>query len=151
MRPARTSHNLRDLIAVAVLLMVCSPAAAQNGQNRERARQELQRTDELLQHASSVVHETDSIRARDLVETARGIQQNAWKSFDGDHLLVAGRMTLEARELASRAVNLAREDAVTRERAVREMERASREIGRAREHLDGATGAEARRLLEEAT
>jgi hypothetical protein len=151
MKRIRTAAT-RALFALLALALLAasdvSPAAAQSG---ERVQQELRRTDDALDAASTIVREGDSLRAREILDHAFAIQRGAWDDFHGARLLAAGRQTLEARSLAARAVTLAREDTSGRERAQREMDRASQAIARARDRVEGSSSAESSRLLEEAT
>ncbi len=135
------------LLAAFVALVTCSTVAAQT---LDRIRDELLRTDEILERAATVVRESESLRARDLLERAMQLQRDARVNLEGGRLLIAGRLTLEARELAARAITIAREETGTRMRAAREMERAARAVELARESLADAP-LPAPRVLMEAT
>jgi hypothetical protein len=156
MRTAKRIGRLAGLLAVAVgfLLAGTGPVAAGPGDGTggsgDRVEEALRRTDEALQRAREIVRETDSRRARELLERAAGLQDSAWKQHHGSHPVMAGRLTVEARRLALRAVALAKEDAALQSRARLEGERALRALQRARETFDGAPGPQAARRLEEA-
>jgi hypothetical protein len=146
-RPVRAGLRAATLSLLGLVLLAPRPAAAQ-GNAPDRLEEELRRTDEVLEQAAALVRESDSARARELLEQARGIQAAARGHYRGERYLLAGKLTLEARALAGRAATLAREDASLLERAQREMDRASRELARAREQV-GPSSSSAR-LLEEA-
>lgn len=136
-------------LAAAYVALASLPALAQG--NGERVQQELLRTDEAVESASVVVREGDSIRAREILELAQRVQRDAWDNFRSSRVLVAGRLTLEARGMAARAISMAREDRNVRERAQREMDRAGQAIARARERIEADPSPEGPRLVDEAT
>jgi hypothetical protein len=76
------------------------------------------------------------------------LQRDARANLERGRFVIAGSLTLEARLLAGRAVTLAREEAGTRERAEREMERASRALEHARDALGDAAPPSLRLLAE---
>lgn len=134
-------------IGLGVLLGLPLPGQAQL---RDRLEDQLRTTDEILVRAREVVQESDSQRARDTLENAARIQDQAWEQFRAQQGIIAARLTLEARQSALRALDLAREDSGLRARAFREGEKALRALQLAREAFDGAPGDQARRLLDEA-
>lgn len=140
--------TLLCLVLVALAAGFAPAAHAQGGGNR--VEEELQRTDEVLARAADLVRESDSARARDLLEQAFRIQAEARGHFGNGRMLQAGRLTLEARALGARAATLARDDGASRTRAERELERAIREIGHARERLATGASREADALLDQA-
>ncbi len=146
-RPGR----LAPVLVLALLALAAgfapSPAHAQGG---NRVQEELQRTDEVLARAADLVRESDSARARDLLETAFRIQADARGHFGNGRFVQAGRLTLEARALGARAATLARDDGASRMRAERELERAVREMGHARDRLTPGASREADALLDQA-
>ncbi|GJM43581.1 MAG: hypothetical protein DHS20C21_04230 [Gemmatimonadota bacterium] len=136
-------------ILAALVLSTSSTVLAQSGAN-DRVEVALQRTDEALAKARLVVQESDSRRAREVLETAFRIQGEAWNRFRNSRLVEAASLTAEARQLAARAVNLAREDGALRSRAGREIEQARRGLEAAREHIGADVAGAAQRLLEQA-
>jgi hypothetical protein len=138
------------LIAVgaALSLLLPLPSAAQLG--GDRVEEQLRLTDEALLRAREVVLDSRSPRAREALDRATALQDDAWGQFRGDRPIVAGAMTREARLLAARAVSFAREDFSFEQTAERELEKAAGELERARDSLDGPPSEHAQRLLEEA-
>jgi hypothetical protein len=120
-------------------------------QTADRLEEELRRTDQIIDDASVVIRDGDSLRSRQILDFAQRMQRDAWDNFHGTRLLAARRLTFEARTTAARAVALAREDDSVRERAQREMERADQTIARARDRVDEHPTPEAPRLLDQAT
>lgn len=138
---------LFTVLAVAVAL----PAFAQGG--GDRIEEELRRTDDRLVQAEQLVRESGSERALRLLEGAYQLQQNAWGQFrsgGGQGLTRAARLTAEARQVAARAVTLARQDQGLAERARREGERAERGLGRAFELAGDDPSPQVQHLLREA-
>jgi hypothetical protein len=149
----RSGHGLRRVagaFALALVIVLAALPAAAQVPAGDRVQRELQRTDEGLDRAAAVVKEGDSARARDILDRATAVQSDAWGNFHGARLLIAARLTLEARAMAARAVSLAREDSSVRERAQREMDRAAQMIARAREELVDHPSAQAPPLLDDA-
>ena len=125
---------------VAGALLACAlwlvPAA--QAQILEDVEQALQRTDQLLEQAADVVRTADSQRARLLLDRALDLQLKAWNQLRDQHPRLAVTMTMEARDVAKRALRFAHEDASLQTRARRELEQAWDLLQRAREQLGGA-------------
>jgi hypothetical protein len=149
MRALSLGH-LAGLIGVAVALTLIRPlpVAAQLG--GDRVEEQLRLTDEALLRAREVVMDSRSPRAREILDRATAVQDDAWGQFRGDRPILAAALTREARLLAARAVSLAREDFSLEQRAERELEKAAAELERARDSLEGPPSEHAQRLLEEA-
>ncbi len=144
----RKVHALRPGWFLILLCLLAAPTARAQG-GGDRIEDALRETDEMLDRAAEVVRESDSARARDALQLARNVQDNAWGRFRDGRRVQAGLLTREAREIGQRAVRLAREDATLRERARREGERARRAFEHARDSLGDVDGP-ARTLLEQA-
>lgn len=132
------------------MLMSCLGAAPAGAQANDRIEDELHRTDEAVQRAAEIVRESQSQRANELVSHASAVQLEAWERFRSGRLVIAGQLTLQARELAVRSITLAREDSSLRNRAAREGEKAERAWQQAREQLSDRPSSHAIRLLDEA-
>lgn len=135
------------LLGLVMVLGLVNPAAAQV---RDRVEEELRNTDEGLAQAREIVLESRSARAANIFQSAVRLQERAWEEFRSDRLLVAGKLTREAREVGMRALSTAREDGRLSQRAQRELEKGVTALTLARESFDGAPSDQARRLLEEA-
>jgi hypothetical protein len=137
-------------ILAAAIALVAGAAGPAPAQVRDSLEDQLRTTDDLIARAREVVGESDSQRARESLERAERLQDEAWEEFRGDRGVMAARLTVQARQSALRALDLAREDSGLRSRAVREIEKAVRALESARESFDGAPGEQTLRLLEEA-
>jgi hypothetical protein len=152
----RRHSRLRPVPLLALLLAAWTmvqgapvPAMAQTGAG-DRVARALQQTDAAIERAQRVVGETDSQRARELVDMAVRIQTNAWQQYRDGNAAAATRLTVEARTLAARAVGMARDDTSLQNRARVETEKAHRALARAREMIGGGGEPQAVRLLEQA-
>jgi hypothetical protein len=134
--------------ALAVGLLFLAPDA--RAQGISEVEDALRHTDGILERAGEIVRESDSRRARDLLERAFGVQSSAWKAFRDRNLRLAASLTMEARDLGKRALRLAREDTALQSRAQRELENAWRALQRAREQLGTSPDERTVRLLQEA-
>jgi len=152
----RRDHRIRILqrtlllgAAGLALQLPPAPAAAQTG-SASRVEEALRQTDEALSRAQDVVVESESQRARDVLENANRVQTNAWGQFRARRHTMAAQLTVEAREMAARAVTFAREETSLRNRARREGEKAGRALSLAREQIGNSTDSQVHRLLEQA-
>jgi hypothetical protein len=163
MKNVRTKTTA-NLIAVLLLALVI-PAAADAQDDTidpERVRTAIERTDRVLEEAGRIVSETESGKARLVLQNAREIQSRAHETFRQAEANMnrfgmgfALKLTIEAREQALRAATLAKEDRDRENRARQAIERARDLLGRARERavsnpVGPARERRVRRLLEEA-
>jgi hypothetical protein len=126
----RTARAAGAILACALCL-----APAVRAQDLEDVEQALRRTDQLLEQASEIVRNADSQRARTVLERAVDLQRSAWSQLQERRPRVAVGLTMEARDVAKRALRLAHEDASMHTRALRELEKAWEALQRARELL----------------
>ena len=141
----------RVLFALAAtLLIAASSPTPLLAQVPARIEDELRRTDDRLELAESIVQEGQSERAHVLLDQAKRVQLSAWENFRTNRPLIAARLTFEARQVAQRAVGLAREDKSFRNRAVRELEVALTLYDDIEERVTESRSEGARRLLDEA-
>lgn len=97
-------------ISVLVLLSLVSLASAQTGmRDRDRVRAELERTDQVIEHARELISHSNYAGARIALEAAVKLQNEAWDVFRDARLnrdlVIAKRLTVQAREQAQRAVS----------------------------------------------
>jgi hypothetical protein len=142
--------TLRPILFAGALLGAFAPGAGAQSTADERVALELERTDRALENAGQVVGESRSERATQLLGQGRRIQDRAWQSYRESRLVLAGRLTLEARRFAVRAVGFARSDGSLEGRARRELEVADTMLRSAFEEMAGARNDASIRLLEEA-
>jgi hypothetical protein len=136
------------LLLLTIGMLPLSPAIAQ--QSGARVEEELRRTDAKIELAESIIRESQSERARQLLEQAKSIQSSAWENFRQGRLLIAGKLTIEARLIAQRAMGLAREDLSIKNRAQRELEIAQSLLQDAKERITESREERALHLLDEA-
>jgi type II secretory pathway pseudopilin PulG len=100
------------LIAMIIAGISAYSAAprAQGSADRGKAQEALERTDEIIGGAKTVVEESRSQRARLSLDVASDIQAKAWNNFGNTGYRAALQLTAEAREEAYRAIALARSD-----------------------------------------
>jgi hypothetical protein len=144
------SRGRAAIAFVAVILVAMATPAPLPGQEPTRIEDELRRTDERLEQADGIIREGQSERAIILLDQAKRVQRTAWENFRGGRPLAATRLTFEARQLAQRAVGIAREDISIRNRAVRELEIALTLHDDVKGRITASGSESARRLLDEA-
>lgn len=150
-RSARIPNISRIFLLWALVLGVLGagsfPANAAPG---DRALAQLERTDRILENARTLVSESSSERSREVLRLAENLQAGAWDQFRSGRFVIAAAKTLEARGLAIRAANLAREDTGLRHRALREIESAEAMLQDAVQDLSEGGQDLGRSLLDEA-
>ncbi len=97
---------------------------------RERVQMELDVTDRRIEQAEVIVSNSDDTHARAEVATSVGVQGRAKSAFGSSELVLAVRLTLEARGHADRAIALVR--------GLPDPDRVRAQIERSREMLDRA-------------
>jgi len=140
---------LRTAFALALVMSVARPSPL-FAQTVLRIEEELRRTDGRIELAESIVREGQSERAHLLLEQAKRLQTTAWENFRSGRVLLAARITFEARVVAQRAIGFAREDVSVRNRAVRELEIAHTLLDDIKDRILESGNQTARRFLEEA-
>ena len=134
----------------ASLCTAPSPAGAQGG-NGEMVRAFIERNAELLGEASALVQETNSTKARGLLETAYSLHRQSMGLLEQNSNAMAGRVALRAREVIQQTIAVAKRDARVEEQATRTMERAATRLEQARIAFEetGHDNIVARRLILE--
>jgi len=104
---------LRKLyITAAVILtatMLGTPVTAQNNLDGDAVRQELERTDDLIQQAREAVFNANSVIAAQALDQAVALQKQAWDEFAGRRYGQAYVFTRKARDRAALAVSNSRQ------------------------------------------
>jgi len=138
-------------IVVAILMNPGSPRAQAN-RDAEKVHEALMRTDEVIAQAKGIVTEGRSQKGRLSLEVAGGIQKKAWGEYGLQHYLVAGKLTIQAREEAWHAVALARGDAQGEESLARLTDETADRIARLRDAIaeTGIRDEQSMKLIEEA-
>jgi HEPN domain-containing protein len=135
--------------------MALASIAGAQGYGATEVRRELERTNEVIRRAAEIVQAAPAPRAVDLLENAVRLQENAWGRFRGAQYGMALTETREARNLAFRAVDVARNRLAPgsgpldlEPRAQRMIENSQRAFDRARECAGDPPPPAAQRVLE---
>jgi hypothetical protein len=141
------------LVPLAILFALnAPPARAQGVDDALRAREALERTDEVIGSAKSAIEESRSQKARLVLDMAAGLQEKAWNSYRGRGYRVALKLTAEAREEAWRALALARADRQFEQKSGRVAEETRERLARLRDRMieGGVRDEQAMKLVEQA-
>jgi hypothetical protein len=103
----------------------------QGDENRDMVQKEIERTDELLQRAREQYGNTENVRAKTVFQNALEFQNKARDLFARNRQKMALTSTLNARELARKAQEMAQDHA----QALKEIEKTDQLLQRARERL----------------
>ena len=144
------------LVVLALLCCLGAFAADAGAQERERLRNELERTDQILERARTVVEEHGNLRAREQLSFAFQLQERAktiaFSPYAGlVELQRALELSLRARSLAERAVQIASQQAHLEQRAQQALERLERRLEEARAAAGDVPDESSVRTLELAT
>jgi hypothetical protein len=144
--------------AFLILLTLCAtslataphPATAQ-GMGGDGVRAYIQRNAELLAEASALVQETNSTKARGLLETAYSLHKQSVSLMEQNSNAMAGRMAMRTREVIQQTITVARREARVEEQSTRTIERAGVRLEQARIAFEetGHDDIVARRLIYE--
>ncbi len=135
------------IMAVPVLAQG-SPGGHDN--TADMLRNELERTDQLIEQAKEAVRASQSPVARFNLEAAIDLQAKAWRAFDNEYPRLAVRLTMQARERAKKALASARTSEQGERVVLAKLERISELLERAREIMIGQNAHSYRTILETA-
>ncbi|HEX5132801.1 MAG TPA: hypothetical protein VFX92_09970 [Candidatus Krumholzibacteria bacterium] len=141
-------------ILAASLLVIAMPAMrgvrAQTTDGTQVATL-IERNAGLLAQATELVQETNSTRARSLLQTATSLQRQSEELLANNQLAMAGRVALRAREAIQQTIATAKRDARLEDQTTRVMERAVTRLEQARSVFEesGRENPNARRLIFE--
>jgi len=144
---------LRFLVLVAALFLVVAPgrALAQDPvRDRERVQIAIEATDRRIEQAEATVAASDNEQARAELGLARDLQARAKGSFGAGQYPMAGRLTLEARGHADRAIALVR-GLPDPDRVWAQLERTREMLDRAGERIQECDDDRARAMLRVAS
>lgn len=92
-------------LILSILLLTAVAAFAQEG---DKARQELERTDRIIEQAEPTIRESDNEAALRRFDDARNMQRSAWQSFHQRQYIRAVSMTGRARLAVMQALEMAK-------------------------------------------
>jgi hypothetical protein len=141
------------LLITLIVSLAFLPASAegQGTQDRELVRSALERTDEILTEARTIVADSRSQKGLVKLQAAVDIQRKAWDSFTSQSNLMAMNLTRNARQEAFDAIALARADVQAQERLKRIYEETVERIARVRDMMaeSGVLADQPMKLLNE--
>ncbi len=141
----------RLLAHLGLLLAFASPALAQvTGPSRERVQSELELTDRRIEFAQSIMRTDGSPLATSELSAAEDLQRRARVAFGAGDLVLAARLTLDARRRADRAIALLR-NLPDPDRVQIQLERTQELLQRTRERIEECNLDRARSLVTAAT
>lgn len=143
------------LVALALALaafLAPAPSRAQGGDTgAANVEAFIERNAELLDVATALVRETNSVKARGLLETATSLHKQSVDLLGANSTLAASRVAVRAREVIQQTIAVAKREARVEEQATRVMERATTRLEQARQALEdsGSDDVIPRRLILE--
>ncbi len=135
----------------AGLLALAPPPAKTQAGDGTQLREFVARNAELLDHAAALVRETNSAKARSLLDMATTLHKQSVALLEKDSFAMAGRMAFRAREVIQQTIAVAKREARLEEQAARMMERAATRLEQARTAFEDTRRDDpgARRLIGE--
>jgi hypothetical protein len=153
----KTIITIRKAVLLIVPLLMVStlsapPAMAQGSDDAVRAREALERTDEIIGTAQQAVDESRSQKARLSLDMAAGLQTKAWDSYRASGYRTALKLTAEARDEAWHAIALARADMQFEQSHNRVAEETHERLARLRDQMieSGVRDEQAMKLMDQA-
>lgn len=134
---------VRYPLVLAIAAWLAVPALAQDG---SRVQLEIQRTDDRIAQATSIVTGSGNERAETALANANSLQAAAKRAFDASQFAVALRSTMDARLRADGAIAIIRGQPDP-ERVQSQVERTRDLLERARPRIDECSDNRARALL----
>lgn len=140
------------LAGFALVSSVLAPARVAAQVDAPNVRAFIERNAELLDYAAGVVLETNSTKARGLLETAQSLQRQSVALLDQDAPARAFRVAVRTREVIQQTIAVAKREARIEEQAQKAIERATTRLEQARATFEdvGGNDATARRLILDA-
>jgi len=149
----KSPHFIKQALLTVWIAVVAAPAVSAQTTDFSQIRDAIERNADLLAEAAALVRETNSVKARAALETAKRLHEASLTQLRDGNALVATRAAREAREAILRVIAIARREAKLEEQAQKSIERAVGRLEQARGALDGAGDpgdAPARKLVDEA-
>jgi hypothetical protein len=150
---ARQAPHLLCLLALAVASALWNPGPVRAQRLSEsiekRIVYELERTDRIIERAGEALGSSAGVKSNPLLDNAVDIQRKAWLAYRANPSNPAAlKMTMEARDLARRALESAEIDVKSHE-SIRDLIDSTKElIDRARPMVDDRGDRQSKRLLE---
>jgi FtsZ-binding cell division protein ZapB len=116
-------------------LLFAAVSNAQSPEQIDRLRQELERTDDIIEQAREAFRSTDAPMAGLPLQKAIDLQRRAWMNFKNKRYALAFKLTMEARELAKKAMVRSRMIEQGETVVLRRLEQAGELLERARDAM----------------
>ena len=140
----------RYWLLVGLITLLATSGLTQTNAQVEKVRIELERTDEVIERAKEAVRSTNAPVVRLALQKAIELQKGAREWFRHRRLLVAYKQTLEARELAKKALVRSRLTEQGETVVLRKLERAAELLERAKETMPPGPDGRLQTLFESA-
>ena len=150
MNKKRRKINL--LLLILMLTTVVVSKSYGQTTNLTSLREYLERNEELLMEAETLVRTTNSTKARTTLQAARQLQEAAKKNFVADQMVQAAKLARLAREAILKSIQLAKREAKMEAQAQKAIEYAGRRNEQARTLFDESgqrDNALVRKLIDE--
>lgn len=147
--------TIKSGLLIAMLMLLAVPiVSAQDGSNVvDNIRAALERTDQIIERAREMVRGSNAPASALTLEQAIGIQNRAWENFKrgtADGYTFAAKLTLQARELAKKALANARLSEQGNDAVENRLQRTEELLRRAHEQLPGNVDESLRTLFDTA-
>lgn len=145
-------HFFEVILVTLLVAGVLAPVPVVAQADAPNVRAFIEHNAELLDYAAGVVSETNSTKARGLLETARSLHAQSVTLLDQGAPAMAFRVAVRAREVIQQTIAVAKREARGEEQAQKAIERATARLEQARTMFEdtGGNDANARRLIMEA-
>jgi len=122
-------------LLVGLIGLLATSGLAQTNAQVGKVRTELERTDEVIERANDAVRSSNTPMAAPPLQKAIKLQKDAWVGFRGQNYTLAYRLTMEARDLAKKAIVRSRLTEQGETVVLRKLERAAELLERAKEAM----------------
>jgi len=126
---------LRYWLLVGLIALLATSGLAQTNAQRDKIRTELERTDEVIERANDAARSSNTPVAAPSLQKAIELQKQAWGYFKGNSFDLAYRYTMDARDLAKKALVRSRLTEQGETVVQRKLERAAELLERAKEAM----------------
>jgi len=146
----QTGKTYISITTVLLILTICLCSGDAFGQARDKVQYELEKTDAIIERATEAIGESGSRIAEQRLSNAVTLQEKAWDRYRSGMLKQAATLTINARELAIKAIGVAQSAEERSELVQREIERTDELIRKSEERTNISESERAFVLLESA-
>jgi hypothetical protein len=135
---------------VGLIALLATSSLAQTMTNEGKVRMELERTDEVIERANDVARSSNTPMAAPSLQEAIKLQKGAWEGYRRRYYPVAYRLTMEARDLAKKAIVRSRLTEQGETVVLHKLERAAELLERAKEAMSQGSDGRLQTIYESA-